>query len=294
MPSASSGSFTAADGVPIAFDVVGSGPDVVLHHGFAADSALNWVQPGVVDALVAAGRRVITFDARGHGRSGKPHDPGAYEGMVMVDDVRGLLDHLGVEAVDVVGYSMGGLVTAALMVSEPRVRSAVLGGVGRRLVLAASGAGGGDGARGAAEKTEKSRPANSDDGGGAAHAGGVELAFGAIADALEADDPTTIADEQGRNFRAFADITGADRRALAALQRSRRAPLVDLSAVAIPVLVLAGDRDELVGDPAELADAIPGAELVVVSGDHLQAVFDPAFTKAIVEFLERVSPRAAG
>ncbi len=289
MVPASSGSFAAADGVLIAFDVVGSGPDVVLHHGFAADSALNWLQPGVVDALVASGRRVITFDARGHGRSGKPHDPRAYEGMVMVDDVRGLLDHLGVEAVDAVGYSMGGLVTAALMVSEPRVRSAVLGGVGRRLVLSSVGAGAGADARGAAEE---GRAANGDDGG--AGSGGVDLAFGTIADALEADDPTTIADEQGRNFRAFADITGADRRALAALQRSRRVPSIDLGAATVPVLVLAGDRDELVGDPAELAGAIPGAELVVVGGDHLQAVLDPAFTRAIVEFLERVSPIAAG
>lgn len=262
--------YTAPDGVPIVYDVAGAGPDVVLHHGFAADGALNWVQPGVVDALIAAGRRVVTFDARGHGRSGKPHDPRAYDDMVMVDDVRGLLDHLQIEAVDIVGYSMGGLVSAALVVTEPRVRSAVLGGVGRRLVMSS----------GAAESDREG--------------GGADLAFGAIADALEADDPSTITDEQGRNFRAFADITGADRRALAALQRSRRSSRLDLSTVRVPVLVLAGKEDELVGDPGELADAIPGAELAVVGGDHLQAVFDPAFTAAIVEFLARVSPVPGG
>lgn len=270
MAAATAGVYTAPDGVPIAYDVAGEGPAVLLHHGFAADSTLNWVQPGVVDALLAAERRVITFDARGHGRSGKPHDSRAYDGMVMVDDVRGLLDHLKVEAIDAVGYSMGGLVTAALMVTEPRVLSAVLGGVGRRLVLSSSGAG--------------------LDGPGGESGGDADLAFGVIAEALEVEDPADITDEQGRNFRAFADITGADRRALAALQRSRRSPSVELSTVSVPVLVLAGDRDDLVGDPAELAAAIPGAELVVVEGDHLQAVFDPAFTSAIVEFLARVSP----
>jgi len=55
------------DGVPIAFEVVGTGPDVILLHGFASDHRGNWVQPGIRDAIVACGRRVIAYDARGHG-----------------------------------------------------------------------------------------------------------------------------------------------------------------------------------------------------------------------------------
>src|SRR6478672_13252418 len=103
--------FASFDGTGIAYTIVGSGPDALLLHGFAADHHVNWVAPGIVDALVAAGRRVIAYDARGHGQSDKPHDPAAYENDAMVRDARSLLDHLGVESVDVVGYSMGALVS---------------------------------------------------------------------------------------------------------------------------------------------------------------------------------------
>src|SRR5688500_7194515 len=95
------------DGTTIAFRAEGDGPTVLLLHGFAADHHLNWVGPGVFDAVVASGRRVIAPDARGHGRSDKPHDPAAYADDTMVRDVRAVLDHLAVESLDVVGYSMG-------------------------------------------------------------------------------------------------------------------------------------------------------------------------------------------
>src|SRR6185295_13542653 len=124
--------FSSFDGTAIAYTVVGDGPDALLLHGFAADHRVNWVSCGVVDALVAAGRRVIARDARGPGESDKPHDPAAYENDAMVRDAQGLLDHLGVERVDVIGYSMGALVSARLVPDEPRARSCVLGGIGRR------------------------------------------------------------------------------------------------------------------------------------------------------------------
>lgn len=250
--------FAASDGLELAYDVTGEGPPVVLHHGFAADAAGNWVAPGIVDALVRSGSRVIALDARGHGRSAKPHEPDAYRGPVMARDVSALLDHLGIGAVDVVGYSMGGLVTSLLLADEPRVRSAVLGGVGARLVL----------------RTGSPFPA------------------GAIAAALEADDPSTVTGAVPRAFRAFADSTGADRLALAAIQRAGLAPAPDLSSVQVPVLVIAGDRDDLVGDPADLAAAIPGARSVTVSGDHLSAVYDPRFAAAVVSFLDEVRASA--
>ena len=55
------------DGTRIAYTVQGTGPAVLLLHGFAADHVLNWVRPGVIDALTAAGSRVIATDGRGHG-----------------------------------------------------------------------------------------------------------------------------------------------------------------------------------------------------------------------------------
>ncbi len=264
MPGKRTERLVTRDGVELVFDLVGEGPTVLLHHGFAADARVNWEQPGIVAALAERGRRVVALDARGHGRSGKPHDPAAYGGSAMVEDCRELLERLGLEAVDVVGYSMGGRVAALLAAREPRVRCAVLGGVSRRLL----------------------------DRAGADQEAASGTWFTAIADALEAEDPATVVDPVARGFRAFAERTGADRHALAAIQRAAPPPSVDLGAIRCPVLVLAGDRDELVGDPAVLARAVPGAELAVVQGDHLGAVLDPAFTAAILAFLDRYSPVA--
>src|SRR6478672_6217583 len=114
--------FTSFDGLPIAYTVAGAGPDVLLLHGFASSAQGNWIAPGIRDAIVASGRRVIAYDARGHGESGKPHDPAAYENGAMRQDAHALLDHLGIERVDLVGYSMGALVSSQVAQHEPRVR----------------------------------------------------------------------------------------------------------------------------------------------------------------------------
>src|ERR1700691_1583811 len=86
-------------------------PPVVLHHGFVADAESNWVAPGVVEALLAAGRRVIAPDARGHGRSQKPHDPARYGEDRMARDLAVLLDTIDVQQIALVGYSMGAIVS---------------------------------------------------------------------------------------------------------------------------------------------------------------------------------------
>lgn len=242
--------FESFDGTSIAYLDAGSGRPVMLLHGFAADHVANWVQPQVVEALIGAGHRVIAPDARGHGASAKPTDPQRYADDAMVRDARALLDHTGLGAVDIVGYSMGALVSARLVLVEPRARSVVLGGIGAGL------------------------------------AGERRLERAGIADALVAEDPSSIPNPVAKAFRAFAERTGADRHALAAIQRAPRPPEpTRVEAIGVPTLVVAGDRDLLVGSPNALADRIPGATARVVRGDHLTAVFDPAFRAAIVEFL---------
>jgi pimeloyl-ACP methyl ester carboxylesterase len=246
--------WAAPDGVEIAYEVAGEGPAVLLLHGFASSAAVNWVRPGVVDALSAAGFRSVAYDARGHGRSGKPHDPAAYAGDAMVADAIGLVDHLGLGELAVVGYSMGAQVAAGLVSAEARVRRAVLGGIGSRLIAP--------------------RP------------GEVRLPAEDIARALEADEVAEIEGATPRAFRAFADATRADRLALAAVQRAgavSRYP--DLGAISVPTLVVAGERDTLAGDAAALARALPDGRLVVVPGDHLSAVTSPQFTAAVIGFL---------
>ncbi|HEY8526400.1 MAG TPA: alpha/beta fold hydrolase [Acidimicrobiales bacterium] len=270
--------FTSADGVEIVYDIWpagegssgaappgdapageassgGSGlPPVVLHHGFIADANINWVAPGVVGALAGAGRTVVALDARGHGRSGKPHDPAAYGEDVMARDLSALLDVLGAPAVDLVGYSMGAVVALIAASREPRIRRLVVGGVGAGIV----------------------------------ELGGVDtriLAPDALVAALQTDDPDSLTDPQTRAFRAFADAVGADRRALAAQAASVHAAPIALARITAPTLVLAGDADPLAGRPEVLAAAIPGAELRLVPGDHLAAVAEPAFAAHVVAFL---------
>jgi pimeloyl-ACP methyl ester carboxylesterase len=247
--------FASFDGLSISFSVQGAGPDVLLMHGFAASADRNWFAPGIADALLASGRRVIAYDARGHGASGKPHDPAAYGNGAMVRDAQALLDHVGVTTVDVVGYSMGALMASRLVPVEPRSRSLVLGGIGGRLV----------GRRGL------DRPR--------------------IAAALEARAGTRINDPNARAFRVFAQRSGNDLRALAAVQRAAQHGASGvLAKIAVPTMVVAGANDRLAGSPQELAARITGAVGVVVPGDHLSAVGKPELTREIVGFLARVSP----
>ena len=87
----------SSDGVRIAFiDVAPEGSDlgepILLIHGFASTHRINWVNPRWVDTLSKAGRRVIAFDNRGHGRSEKLYDPAAYHSTAMARDAANLLD----------------------------------------------------------------------------------------------------------------------------------------------------------------------------------------------------------
>lgn len=245
--------FASFDGVEIAYQIVGSGPPVLMLHGFASSFYGNFVVNGVSGAIVASGRQVIAPDARGHGRSEKPHDPSAYDDDAMVHDAIALLDELGIDSVDVVGYSMGAMASARVVARDPRPRSVVLGGIG------------GDGV--------PPRPA------------------GRLATALLAEEPDAISHPVAKGFRQFADLTKADRVALAAVDKSdsMRSPIA-FDRITVPALVLVGDKDQLIGSASELADRLPASRLVVLPGDHLSVVGHEGFARTIVRFLAEVSP----
>jgi hypothetical protein len=95
-------------GVPIHYEIAGEGPPIVLVHGFMS-SMNSWVQTGWVEFLVARGRSVVRMDVRGHGKSGKPHDPTAYENSRMPDDVLAVMDALRLNVVHFVHRGCFGL-----------------------------------------------------------------------------------------------------------------------------------------------------------------------------------------
>ncbi|AEV86482.1 alpha/beta hydrolase [Actinoplanes sp. SE50] len=250
--------FRSDDGVEIYYEVREGGdgerPPVLLHHGFIADGRTNWELPGIVAALTGAGRRVVTIDARGHGRSGKPHDPGRYGESRMAEDVRALLDLLGATEVDLAGYSMGAIVALLTATRDTRVRRLVIGGVGAAVV----------------------------------ELGGLDtrvVGGESLIRALRTDDPSTIGDPAAAGFRAFVEAVGGDRLALAAHAAAVHAAPIPLATITAPTLVLAGGSDPLAVRPEVLTAAIPGAVLRTVPGDHLSALRDPAFTPALLEFL---------
>ncbi len=247
-----------SDGVDIAFIDEGApaGDPVLLIHGFASNVATNWIDPGWVNTLTGAGYRVIAYDNRGHGRSAKLYAMNDYGAPLMAEDARRLLDHLKIARADVIGYSMGARIAAFLALAHKnRVRSLVFGGLGINMVRGVAGT-------------------------------------GPVARALEADSIEEVKNPTARTFRAFAEQTGSDLKALAACIRSARAPITaeDLARLTCPVLVVVGKEDVIGGSALALADLIPGARAVEVTGrDHMKTVGDRVFKDAVVRFLEERS-----
>jgi pimeloyl-ACP methyl ester carboxylesterase len=241
-----------SDGVQIAYMDEGKGEPILLIHGFASNVTTNWIDAQWVRTLVKAGRRVIAYDNRGHGQSEKLYDPACYGAPEMAEDARRLLDHLGIARADVLGYSMGARIAAFLVFTHPeRVRSVIFGGLGINMVRGMIGS-------------------------------------GPLAKALEAPRIEDVTNDTARSFRAFAEQTKSDLKALAACMRGPREKVAAelLAAIKVPVLVAVGSGDVIGGSGAALAALIPGAQFLDIAGrDHMQAVGDARFKQGVLDFL---------
>lgn len=242
-----------SDGIDIAFLDEGAGDPILLIHGFASNARTNWVDTGWVRALTGAGHRVVAYDNRGHGESQKLYALEDYGAPIMAEDGRRLLDHLGIARADVMGYSMGARISAFLALAHPeRVRSLVFGGLGLNMVRGVAGT-------------------------------------GPVAKALEADSIDDVSNPTARTFRAFAEQTRSDLKALAACIRSARAPITveDVGRLSCPVLVAVGSEDVVGGSGRDLAALIPGARALDITGrDHMRAVGDKIYKEGVLEFLK--------
>ena len=298
--------FTSFDGIRIAYHDEGEGPAVILLHGGYVDGLgqfgeferilpiLEKLQemfreafggalplpnpplegrPGVVRALLAAGARTVLPDMRGFGASDKPQEKAAYANTAMARDVIALIEHLSLDAVDVIGFSMGaGTALRLLMLHPSQVKSAILAGVGDYII----------------EETviefQKNWPVP--DSVARPITARVWLEEGAKI--LEKGEivPGHLA---SANLIA-ARVTGADPKVLAAVIRGalmETLPADDFQGVDTPVLILNGKADAANQRIAGLLKAIPTARAEECEGDHHSAPYQPTFQQAIVEFLKQ-------
>src|SRR5216684_6212644 len=111
------------DGIEIYYEVHGSGPPLLLTHGYSSTSAM-W--QGQIEAL-SKHHKLLLGDMRGHGQSDYPDDPRAYSEALTVADMTALLDRVGAERAIVGGLSLGGYMSLAFYRAHPeRVRALLI------------------------------------------------------------------------------------------------------------------------------------------------------------------------
>jgi len=246
---------TAVDGTPLAFERHGKGPPVLMIHGFGSSRLQNWKSTGWYGGLTEAGFSIVAMDCRGHGDSGKPHDPDMYGHERMVEDAIAVMNAAGLSDSFVLGYSMGGFIGLRLLASHPaRVRKLAVAGVGEHYL----------------EDRVISPKARA-----------------VLAEALLTEEIDSITDPRARMFRTFADQSGKDRIALAACMRamSPHLPVATLAALARPILVVDGEMDDTAGRAEPLAKLFADGKAVTIPGrDHMSAVGDRRTRQAVIDF----------
>jgi pimeloyl-ACP methyl ester carboxylesterase len=260
--------FFDSNGVRIHYVIEGQGEPVVLIHGFAANIQFQWVLPGILGSL-AKDYQVIALDCRGHGRSGKPHDPNMY-GMEVVEDVIRLLDHLKIRKAHVVGYSMGAYITLKLITTHPdRFLSATLGGGGWA-------------------KTMEARFRD-------ALAESLEQGKG-IGPLLLRLNPPGRPKPTEQQIQAVSKVVMAvnDVTALVAIVRGVNTVFTiseeDLKCCKVPILGIAGQIDPLKQSIDDLIGQLSDLKVVVIPGaDHMNAFWRPGFIQSLKDFLGKHS-----
>ena len=269
--------FFDSNGVRIRYRDTGQGDVIVLIHGNGG-SLQGWIDSGVSPNL-ERDYRVVALDARGHGKSGKPHEPAAYGQEMGLDIVR-LLDHLDVARAHIIGYSMGALITAQLLTTHPdRFITATLGGAAGRFRWTAE-----DAARTEKEAAEKER----------------ECVSRTQIHRLAPVNQPKPSDEaiQQQSAACMAD-PNQDRFALAALHRALGDQAItpaQAASVKVPTLGIVGSLDPYLASFRELEKLRPDMKLVVVEGashgGENGAMRRPEFVAAVREFLAAGHARA--
>lgn len=268
------GTFFDSAGVRIHYTDEGEGAPVILLHGFAVNSDINWRYPGVITVL-SEHFRVISMDLRGHGLSGKPHEPSVY-GLELAEDVVRLMDHVGVAKAHLVGYSLGGFVALKVAVLHPD----------RVITVSPLGAGWETAESSTFLRSLPEIEASLRAGKGIPPLSGLLGANRAKPGMLH----TLFVRVMTRFF--------ADPLALAALVPTIPELMItedELRAIRVPVCSIIGSDDPLKPGVDAMEEKVQDHTVVVLPGvDHLRAPSTPELSSKLVEFLERHTPQGQG
>ncbi|MEO5997451.1 MAG: alpha/beta hydrolase [Chitinophagaceae bacterium] len=238
--------FTSFDGVKIYYEVKGTGSPIVLIHGFIVNGE-TWKKTALYKDLLADGYKVVTLDMRGNGHSDKPHNPEAYEHDAEAKDIMALTKMLGIKKYSVVGYSRGAIISSRLVLQDPNVTKAVIGGMGTGF-------------------TNPEWPRRK-----------------MFYRALKGDSVPELA-AMVKNVQA-AGLDQLALAYLQKAQPSSSPQ--ELKRINKPVLVICGSEDEDNGSGSELSKLIPASTFATVPGNHGAAVGTQEFSREVISFLKK-------
>jgi len=249
MSAATVSHWTASDGIDLAYHELGEGRPVILLHGLFSDANMNWIRFGHAERIASEGFRVIMPDLRGHGLSGKPHEPEHYPRGILARDLRELVANLGLGDFDLGGFSLGARTTVEGVGEGLGPRRAILGGAGLE---------------------------------GLRH---WERRKNFFLEAIELFDRAPRGDPHWLSIQ-FMKSQKIDRVSAGLLLESFADAFLDwLKAFTMPTLLVCGSEDYDNGSAAELAEALPRAVFREVPGTHMSSVTKPEFGAAIADFL---------
>jgi len=243
--------FTSSDGIQLAWREVGQGRPLILLHGLFSDSFVNWVKFGTAERIARDGYRVIAPDLRAHGQSGKPHETVHYPQLILVRDLRELIDHLGLDDFDLGGFSLGARTTIEAVLGGLKPKRAILAGTGLDVL------------------TNWERRSHF-------YVHAIDL-FGKV----QRGDPHWMAIQ----FMKTMNIDREAAKLLLGTMRDRESKAGLAEAFSMPTLVVCGDKDDDNGSAVELANALPNADFAEIPGTHMSSVTQPELGEAIASFL---------
>ena len=243
--------WTASDGIRLAWREVGEGRPVILLHGLFSDAHMNWIKFGHAERIAAERFRVIMPDLRAHGLSGKPHEQVHYPQLVLVRDLRELIDELGLTDFDLGGFFLVARRVIEAVIGDVRPRRAILAGTGLDVL------------------TNWDR----------------RCRF--YTDAIDRFDDVSHGDPHWMavQFMKTMKVDGGAAKLLLATMRDREDKHEMVDAFTMPTLVVCGDQDDDNGSAVELAGILPNAQYAEIPGTHMSSVTRKELGEQIARFL---------